>query len=83
MVEECHCFWADSLEMEQVEDGRWELLEEVTVVGDRAAVHQLGDLCREILADPGQAETVSRRQVGDALAGVSRSFRRRCDTRES
>ncbi len=61
---------ADSLQPEQVEDGRRELLQERLVITDHAGVDELADLGAEVLTDAGDCEPCCGRQVGDPLGGM-------------
>ena len=74
---------ADSLQVEQIEDRRRELLQQVLVIRHRAGLDELADLRGEVLADAGSRAAARRRQVASRSRLVRRSFRRRCGTRES
>ena len=51
-IEHRHGLRADALQAEQVENGRWKLLEQFLVIAAVACLGQLADASGEILADP-------------------------------
>ncbi len=78
VIEQCHRLRSDALQMQQVEDGRRELLKQFLVIRNGAGIDKFADLGGEILADPRQREPFgrgrARRSIGmmrDVLRGVA------------
>ena len=75
VVEQRDGLRTDALEVEQVEDGRRKLLQEILVIRDDARVDELANLRGEVLADAGQGQPIRRRERGDAVGMVRDRFR--------
>ena len=67
VIEQGHRLRADALQMQQIEDRRRELLEELLVIGDAAGIDQLADLRGEVLADPRKLEPFPGRERRDTI----------------
>ncbi len=67
---------ADALEVEQVENRRRKLLEQIAVIARLAGFGDLADLRREVLADAGNRAQLLFGQVRECLGGVRDRFGR-------
>ena len=61
VVEQRDGLRTDALEVEQVEDGRRKLLQQILVIRDGARVDELANFRGEVLADAGQGQPIRRR----------------------
>ena len=69
-VEERRGFGTDALQVEEVENRRRKLFQELLVICDQARLDQLADLRREILADAWYGEALCGREVRETLSGL-------------
>ena len=60
----------DALQVEEVENRRGKLSQELLVICDHAGLDQLADLRGEVLADAWYGEALSGRQIRETLSGV-------------
>jgi hypothetical protein len=69
-IKQCHCLWADTLQMQQVEYRRRKLLEQLLVITHLACFGDLANLRRKLFSDAGNSAQLLFGEVGELVGGV-------------
>src|SRR5687768_14921940 len=75
-IEQRHRLWAYALQMQQVENRRWKLLEQLLVITRVAGFSNLANLRRKVFADAGNSAELLFGQICEFVRGVRDRLRR-------